>query len=174
MLISFSRSGPKVPGRTSIRPESWSTLTTPCKSVVSITMPANNGTAAPQTPERPPDTVTGTEFFSQRATTSLTCLVEVGRHTASARRAVLPFSDQCIAKGHQSRECSTRSSTEVETGHNPPRAFKKSAESCGADVLIRSVTSAIELENSIGAEALIVIKNYNLSAARSSSAQESQ
>jgi hypothetical protein len=61
-----------VPGKTSIKPESWSTLTTPCKSVVSITTPAKSGTAAPQTPERPPETVTGTEPFAQSLTTSLT------------------------------------------------------------------------------------------------------
>ena len=72
---------------------------------MSITTPPNNGMAAPQTPERPPETVTGTEFFAHKEIKSLTCFVVVGRQIASARLAVCAFSDQCIASGHQSREC---------------------------------------------------------------------
>ena len=158
-LISFSRSGPKVPGRTSIKPEIWSTLTTPHKFVVSITTPANSGTAAPQTPERPPETVTGTEFFAQSETTSLTCSVDVGRHTTSERRGVFPFNDQCIASGHQSRECSTKSSTVVELGQTAPRLFKKSFERVVALVLILSVSSPTDCENSIGGVDFVVISS---------------
>ena len=110
----FSRSGPKVPGSTSTRPEISSTLITPASEVISITTPPNNGIAAPHTPERPPDTVIGTELAEHNVTMSLTCEVIVGRQIASARRAVCALSDQCIASGHQSRECSTRSARSLE------------------------------------------------------------
>ncbi|MFZ9601149.1 MAG: hypothetical protein ACO3AB_01530 [Ilumatobacteraceae bacterium] len=69
----------------------------------------------------------------------------------------MAFSAQCIASGHQSRECSTKSVVEVELGQIFSSELKKSEGNGVAAVLILSVTMSIESENSIGDEGLVVM-----------------
>jgi hypothetical protein len=73
----------------------------------------------------------------------------------------MPLSAQCIASGHQSRACSTKSEVEVELWQIFSSELKKSVGNCVAIVSIRSVTLSIEFENSIGDEGLIVMRYCN-------------
>ena len=57
---SASKSGPKVPGRTSTTSEVVSTSTTPASAHRSSATPPKAGTDEPHTPERPAMAVTGT------------------------------------------------------------------------------------------------------------------
>ena len=73
----------------------------------------------------------------------------------------MPLSAQCIASGHQSRACSTKSVVEVELGQILSSELKKSVGNCVATVSILSVTLSIEFENSIGDEGLFVMGYCN-------------
>ena len=85
----------------------------PCIAVRSSTTPPNTGTEAPRDSASPAAGVTGTPLVEQAANTAATCSAVVGRHTAPARRATAPASDQCIASGHQSRLASAVSASDV-------------------------------------------------------------
>ncbi|MFM8852536.1 MAG: hypothetical protein ACKOGL_05005, partial [Acidimicrobiaceae bacterium] len=67
------------------------------------------------------------------------------------------FNAQCIASGHQSRACSTKSVGEAELGQISSSELKKSEGNRVATVSILSVTLSIEFENSIGDEGLVVM-----------------
>lgn len=69
----------------------------------------------------------------------------------------MAFSAQCIASGHQSRACSTKSVVEVELGQIFSSELRKSEGNGVATVSILSVTLSIEFENSIGDEGLVVM-----------------
>ena len=127
LLIADSRSGPDVPGSTSTMPDSVSTDRTPANPVMSRITPPNTGTAAPQTPLRPPDAVTGTRPMLQACITATTSAVDDGRAIRPASCGTSPRSDQCRASGHQSRLDSATPATSSTTSQMVSRTASNSS-----------------------------------------------
>ena len=71
--------------------------------------PPKSGIAAPHTPLRPPDGVTGILWSLQYANKTETSCVFFGRHTTAGICGTSLRSDHRSDSGHQSRPCSARS-----------------------------------------------------------------
>ncbi len=95
--------------------KSASTAAIPARPQRSRATPPKTGTEPPHTPLRPPAAVTGTPAASHRASTSETCAVSVGRATRAGRAGTAPSAAHPMARGHQSRPASFRSSSRTET-----------------------------------------------------------